>query len=85
MNHPQGLQMLSRLALSHARQRANQKLRASVVRQNIQRRSASGGLPPLTGAADNAFNRERRAVKAHAAKSSGMGLYTYGRAMKYES
>lgn len=44
-----------------------------MLRQNFQRRSASGGLPPLTGAADNAFNRERRAVKAHAAKSSGMG------------
>lgn len=62
--------MLSRLAHSHARQCANQKFRALVIRQNLQRRSASGGLPPLTGAADNAFNRERRAVKEHAAKSS---------------
>lgn len=63
--------MLSRLALSHARQVAKQKARAAVIRQN-QRRSAGGGLPPLTGAADNAFNRERRAVKAHAAQSSGL-------------
>lgn len=65
--------MLLRPALSHAKQCANQQARTLVIRQYFQRRSASGGLPPLTGAADNAFNRERRAVKAHAAKSSGTG------------
>ena len=40
-------------------------------RSSLQRRFASSGEPPLTGAADNAFNRERRAVKQHAAESSG--------------
>lgn len=74
--------MLPRLALSHTKQCVNQQVRALVIRQNFQRRSASGGLPPLTGAADNAFNRERRAVKAHAAKSSGI-LQTYGLSAKY--
>lgn len=41
------------------------------VRNTIQRRFASGEMPKLTGAADNAFNRERMAVKQHAAASSG--------------
>ena len=53
------------------------------LRNTLQRRLASSGAqPPLTGAADNAFNRERLAVKQHAAESSGtslechnMGLY----------
>lgn len=65
--------MLSRLASSHARQFANKKARDLVIRQNQRRSAGGGGLPPLTGAADNAFNRERRAVKAHAAQSSGLG------------
>ena len=43
-----------------------------ILRHTLQRRLASsGGQPPLTGAADNAFNRERLAVKQHAAESSG--------------
>lgn len=42
-----------------------------LFRNTFQRRFASSGEPPLTGAADNAFNRERRAVKQHAAASSG--------------
>lgn len=43
-----------------------------IFRHTLQRRLASsGGQPPLTGAADNAFNRERLAVKQHAAESSG--------------
>lgn len=41
------------------------------VRNTTQRRYASGEMPKLTGAADNAFNRERMAVKQHAAASSG--------------
>ena len=42
------------------------------LRNTLQRRLASsGGQPQLTGAADNAFNRERLAVKHHAAESSG--------------
>ena len=41
------------------------------VRSTVQRRLASNEMPKLTGAADNAFNRERMAVKQHAAASSG--------------
>jgi cytochrome c oxidase subunit 6a len=43
---------------------------APVMRQVAQRRFASGGSN-FQGAADNAFNRERAAVKEHAAESSG--------------
>ena len=54
-----------------------QQLRAPTLRTTFQRRFASTSekLPAtgskLTGAADNAFNRERAAVKAHAAATSG--------------
>ena len=60
--------------------------RSPTLRTTIQRRfesqvtisSASDKLPlpgkKLTGAADNAFNRERAAVKAHAAATSGISL-----------
>ena len=54
-----------------------QQLRAPSLRTTLQRRFASTSekLPPtgakLTGPADNAFNRERAAVKAHAAATSG--------------
>lgn len=34
-----------------------------------------GGGKKLVGTADNAFNRERAAVKAHAAATSGEFLY----------
>ena len=39
-------------------------------RQQVARRWASEG--GLQGTADNAFNRERQAVKEHAAATSGM-------------
>ncbi|KAL8914141.1 MAG: hypothetical protein Q9171_001136 [Xanthocarpia ochracea] len=42
------------------------------LRNPVQRRLASGDMPKLTGAADNAFNRERMAVKQHAAASSDL-------------
>ncbi|KAL8722248.1 MAG: hypothetical protein Q9225_001235 [Loekoesia sp. 1 TL-2023] len=42
------------------------------VRSTVQRRLASSEMPKLTGAADNAFNRERMAVKQHAAASSDL-------------
>lgn len=45
-------------------------------RQIAQRRFASGG-PALEGAADNAFNRERQAVKEHAAATSGMCFLSF--------
>jgi hypothetical protein len=41
------------------------------ARPMVQRRLAHSTEPPLEGAADNAFNRERRAIKAHAAATSG--------------
>lgn len=41
------------------------------LRNTVQRRLASGEMPKLVGTADNAFNRERMAVKQHAAASSG--------------
>lgn len=49
--------------------------RNPTLRSAFQRRLASTQeQAPLTGAADNAFNRERRAVKAHAAASSGQSI-----------
>ncbi|KAL8807373.1 MAG: hypothetical protein Q9182_000712 [Xanthomendoza sp. 2 TL-2023] len=42
------------------------------IRNTVQRRLASGEMPKLTGAADNAFNRERMAVKQHAQASSDL-------------
>ena len=46
----------------------------SANRSLLQRRFAHIEGPQLTGAADNAFNRERQAVKAHAAATSGETL-----------
>lgn len=54
--------MLYRAAL----RRSTQALRTPVVRRTYS--SAQGGFE---GAADNAFNRERAAVKQHAAETSG--------------
>lgn len=65
---------------------AQQQLRAPTLRTAIQRRFASTAekLPPtgskLVGPADNAFNRERAAVKAHAAATSGQYPNLLGRA-----
>ena len=45
----------------------------------LQRRFVSTeGQPKLTGAADNAFNRERQAVKAHAAATSSKFMSVLG-------
>ena len=43
-----------------------------LLRNGLQRRFASSGPPKLEGPMDNAFNRERLAVKAHAAESAGI-------------
>jgi len=51
--------------------RAAAQLRSPAVRSAFQRRSASTGSSGLHGAEDNAFNRERLAVKEHAAATSG--------------
>lgn len=66
MNASLGLRALQRTA------------RAPAFRRTIQRRWGSSGTAPsgigsqpLQGAADNAFNRERSAVKEHAAATSG--------------
>jgi cytochrome c oxidase subunit 6a len=48
--------------------------RAPISRQAFQRRFAS----EFAGAEDNAFNRERKAVKDHAAATSGGLLSTAG-------
>ncbi|MCJ1359799.1 MAG: Cytochrome c oxidase subunit 6A, mitochondrial [Icmadophila ericetorum] len=45
--------------------------RTPLIRSRVQHRFASGQEgPQLTGPMDNAFNRERAAVKAHAAATS---------------
>lgn len=51
-----------------------QQMRTPILRNTIQRRAESGASKAATklmGTADNAFNRERAAVKAHAAATSG--------------
>jgi cytochrome c oxidase subunit 6a len=58
--------------------RLGRTLRSSHIRSTLQRRfeSTASKLPEpgqkLVGPQDNAFNRERAAVKAHAAATSGM-------------
>jgi cytochrome c oxidase subunit 6a len=51
--------------------RAAAQLRSPAVRSAFQRRFASIESGGLHGAKDNAFNRERLAVKEHAAATSG--------------
>lgn len=46
-------------------------LRSPAVRSQFQRRFASTENSAFKGAEDNAFNRERKAVKDHAAATSG--------------
>ena len=57
--------MLSQRALLGAARRL-----PTQIRQPVQRRWASS-TEQFTGAQDNAFNRERAAVKAHAGESAG--------------
>lgn len=64
-----------RAAQQSLRQTQTSVLR-SFIRRQQQLRSVStqnmpGGSNKLIGSADNAFNRERAAVKAHAAATSG--------------
>lgn len=51
--------------------RAAAALRSPATRSAFQRRFASIETSGLHGAEDNAFNRERKAVKDHAAATSG--------------
>ncbi|MCJ1366113.1 Cytochrome c oxidase subunit 6A, mitochondrial [Acarospora aff. strigata] len=66
--------MIPQRTILRASERAGQPLRSPVLRSTIQRRFASGEGVKLTGPADNAFNRERQAVKQHAAATSGAPL-----------
>jgi hypothetical protein len=52
-------------------QRFASQLRSPAIRTPFQRRLASTESSGLHGAEDNAFNRERKAVKDHAAATSG--------------
>lgn len=47
-------------------------LRHPGLGSRLPRRRFASEKTALTGAADNAFNRERAAVKAHAAATSGV-------------
>ncbi|MCJ1245828.1 Cytochrome c oxidase subunit 6A, mitochondrial [Trapelia coarctata] len=64
--------MFPQRPLARTFQRALSQVRSPIIRQTLQRRFAHSEGPPLTGAADNAFNRERAAVKAHAAATSDL-------------
>lgn len=65
--------MFSRNAVQYAARAMQRSARArpTAVRQPVQKRLAHSSELPLEGAQDNAFNRERRAIKAHAAATSG--------------
>lgn len=63
--------MLSQRLMSRLSQRAGQQLRSTPARSAVQRRFASTEGKTLKGVPDNAFNRERANVKAHAAATSG--------------
>lgn len=52
--------------------RAAARLRSPLTRSAVQRRLASTESSGLHGAEDNAFNRERKAVKDHAAATSDL-------------
>lgn len=65
--------MLQRMTNLRASQLAFKQLRSPVFRHTLQRRFASSERPTkLVGPMDNAFNRERLAVKQHAAASAGI-------------
>ena len=68
--------MLSPRSLVRAPHSIGLRRRTPILCLSFPRRFAHSDVvrtdvPPLTGAADNAFNRERQAVKAHAAATSG--------------
>lgn len=63
--------MISQRFLSQASRLTSQNAHSPILRTTLQRRFASKEAPKLVGPMDNAFNRERLAVKAHAAQSAG--------------
>ncbi|KAJ5624612.1 hypothetical protein N7510_000921 [Penicillium lagena] len=64
--------MFPQRPIARLSQRAAQQLRSAPVRSTVQRRFNSSNVP--SWAADNAFNREREAVKHHAAQTSGAAV-----------
>ena len=65
--------MHPRPSLLRAAQLASRQTRTSPFRSTIQRRFDSHHPPTkLSGTMDNAFNRERLAVKEHAKQSTGI-------------
>lgn len=62
--------MFSQRILGRFSQRAAQQMRSAPVRSTIQRRANSTEANP-SWIVDNEFNRERAAVKHHAASTSG--------------
>ena len=70
--------MLPRLSILHAPPLAGGQ--RSFLRYVRHRRFASTEPPKLVGPMDNAFNRERLAVKHHAAQSAGEKLRGHDRA-----
>lgn len=63
--------MLPRPSVLRAAQLASRQIRSPVLRNTVQRRFASHEPTKLVGPMDNAFNRERLAVKQHAKQSTG--------------
>ncbi|KAL2054103.1 hypothetical protein ABVK25_005642 [Lepraria finkii] len=62
--------MLPRPSVLRAAQLASRQIRSPVLRNTVQRRFASHEPTKLVGPMDNAFNRERLAVKQHAKQST---------------
>ncbi|KAI6709637.1 hypothetical protein PZA11_006880 [Diplocarpon coronariae] len=64
--------MFPHRTMLRASQRFAPQLRTPAVRTPLQRRFASSETSGFHGAEDNAFNRERKAVKDHAAATSDL-------------
>lgn len=63
--------MFPQRSIGRLSQRASQQMRSAPVRSTIQRRFNSAEAQP-SWIVDNEFNRERAAVKHHAASTSSM-------------
>ncbi|CZS98202.1 probable cytochrome c oxidase subunit VIa [Rhynchosporium agropyri] len=64
--------MLPQRTMLRTSQRFAAQLRTPAIRTPLQRRLASSESSGFHGAEDNAFNRERKAVKDHAAATSDL-------------
>lgn len=64
--------MLPRPSMLRALKPAGRQGQSNILRSTLQRRFASTDPPKLVGPMDNAFNRERLAVKHHAAESADL-------------